>query len=288
MKMYSNESRGGKFPVAETAGLYDVVDCNAALPFPTVFPAEMKFTQNMPAPHSIYPEYWNDHNIALCPSAAKPGLWGDRRNVNGIMLEAANCSTDSASTANLDEDDNNIHYLKRGSASYTYYSYVLDASTMTDTLSDDIPAQLLVFQIERDEMSGGLDPEGHDDWDTRNYQRAQDRNIQWLPADHAGLGNNGLLGNANGFIIRQFREGIERFMITDIDNPSATALAQSSIAVMWDRVSSKASEFNHVPGGTNVLFMDGHTQFQKYPSNDFPANKGLAALVGQDDSRMAE
>jgi prepilin-type processing-associated H-X9-DG protein len=254
----------------------------------------------MPAPHSVYPEYWNDHNIAICPSAAKPGVWGDRRNSNGIILEAANCSNASATAANLDQEDNNDHYLKRGSASYTYYSYVLDASTMTDALTEVsrggitalVPAQLEVFQIERDEQSGGTNPFAHADWGTRNYQRGMNRNLQWDPAKHAGLGRDGLLGNANGFIIRQFREGIERFMITDIDNPSASALAQSTVAIMWDRVSSTASEFNHVPGGTNVLFMDGHTQFQKYPSNEFPANKGLAALVGikiaNQDNTMAD
>ena len=48
VKMYSNESRGGKFPVAERAGLYDVVNCegpsNQGEPFSPTGGKEMKFT----------------------------------------------------------------------------------------------------------------------------------------------------------------------------------------------------------------------------------------------------
>ena len=64
--------------------------------------------------------------------------------------------------------------------------------------------------------------------------------------------------------IYRLREGIERFFITDINNPAASAEAQSGITVMWDRVYDTPGGFTHVPGGSNVLFMDGHVQFVKY------------------------
>jgi prepilin-type N-terminal cleavage/methylation domain-containing protein/prepilin-type processing-associated H-X9-DG protein len=81
-----------------------------------------------------------------------------------------------------------------------------------------------------------------------------------------GAGN----GNGGGSKLYRMREGIERFFITDINNPAATALAQSEIAVMWDEFSeANISQFNHVPGGGNILFMDGHVQFEKYPGR-FP------------------
>ena len=75
------------------------------------------------------------------------------------------------------------------------------------------------------------------------------------------------------------REGIERFDITDINNPAAGAQAQSELVVMFDvwgdstYVADQAlymegtngiAYFNHVPGGSNVLYMDGHVQFVKY------------------------
>jgi prepilin-type processing-associated H-X9-DG protein len=73
--------------------------------------------------------------------------------------------------------------------------------------------------------------------------------------------------------IPRLRIGIERFFITDINNPSASAKAASEIPVMWDEIAvyGAASTFNHVPGGGNVLYMDGHVEFLKWPSI-YPAN----------------
>ena len=65
--------------------------------------------------------------------------------------------------------------------------------------------------------------------------------------------------------IRRVREGVERFFITDINNPAGSAKAESTIAVMWDGMcSGKNEHFPHKPGGGNVLFMDGHVEFQHY------------------------
>lgn len=89
-------------------------------------------------------------------------------------------------------------------------------------------------------------------------------------------------GNSGGSSVMRLREGIERFMITDINNPAASAKAQSNIFVMYDRLSTLASKFNHVPGGSNVLFMDGHVQFIKYPG-DVPVNKTYAIFDGTID-----
>ena len=73
-------------------------------------------------------------------------------------------------------------------------------------------------------------------------------------------------------------EGIERFFITDINNPGASARAQSTIAVMFDFVTPVPTEFNHVPSGTNVLYLDGHVEFQRYPG-PFPATRVFAMLT---------
>ena len=84
------------------------------------------------------------------------------------------------------------------------------------------------------------------------------------------------------------REGIERFLITDINAPGGSALAQSRIPVMWDIVStgykisgtSSGNQFNHIPGGMNVLYMDGHVDFLRYP-NVFPCSPFMAEKLGR-------
>jgi prepilin-type processing-associated H-X9-DG protein len=64
----------------------------------------------------------------------------------------------------------------------------------------------------------------------------------------------------------RLREGIERFFITDIQNPVAGVEASASVPLLIERPG------NHVPFGGNVLFMDGHVEFirfgTKWPMTD--------------------
>ncbi|MBI1317801.1 MAG: DUF1559 domain-containing protein [Candidatus Hydrogenedens sp.] len=73
--------------------------------------------------------------------------------------------------------------------------------------------------------------------------------------------------NATERPLYRLREGIERFLITDINSPGASSKAQSELAVAWDRISKNFNreKFNHLPGGTNVLYLDGHVRFDTYP-----------------------
>jgi prepilin-type processing-associated H-X9-DG protein len=70
-------------------------------------------------------------------------------------------------------------------------------------------------------------------------------------------------------------------MITDINNPAASAKAQSEIPLMWDIVNRMGgtASFNHVPGGCNVLYLDGHVEWVRYPSDKFPVNAYFANIV---------
>ncbi|MBX7257418.1 MAG: hypothetical protein K1Y02_13725 [Candidatus Hydrogenedentes bacterium] len=77
----------------------------------------------------------------------------------------------------------------------------------------------------------------------------------------------------------RLREGIERFFISDINNPAASATAQSQLPVQWDWLGTTASSYNHVPGGSNVLYMDGHVTFVKYPG-EFPVTAAFAGVTG--------
>lgn len=110
------------------------------------------------------------------------------------------------------------------------------------------------------------------------------------PAILGGDGVSTLVVDDNGAPLpadyKRLKEGIERFFITDINNPAGSAQAQSTIPVMWDAWGQSLtflgttfpaiSAYNHVPGGGNVLYMDGHVEFvkymSKYPLANSPAN----------------
>ena len=76
----------------------------------------------------------------------------------------------------------------------------------------------------------------------------------------------------------RLREGIERFYITDINNPAASAKAQSEISIQFDIVDTDPSDYNHIPGGGNVLYLDGHVEFLRY-SSDHPVCRAFATIV---------
>ncbi|HPO15956.1 MAG TPA: hypothetical protein PLI09_21135 [Candidatus Hydrogenedentes bacterium] len=61
----------------------------------------------------------------------------------------------------------------------------------------------------------------------------------------------------DGHTVYWLREGVERFLVTDINDPAEAAQVQSSISVMFDNPAAHA----HVPHGINVLFLDGHVTF---------------------------
>lgn len=95
-------------------------------------------------------------------------------------------------------------------------------------------------------------------------------------------GNYFGLPDDNGAILpakyMRTKEGIERFLVTDINNAAGSAKAQSDIPTMFDAwgnnqsyqgsangvADSGIARFNHIPGGSNVLYMDGHVEFVKY------------------------
>ncbi len=83
-------------------------------------------------------------------------------------------------------------------------------------------------------------------------------------------------GDSSSQSIYRLREGIERFFITDINNPAGSAMAQSRIPVLIERPG------NH-SGGANVLFLDGHVEYIKYPGR-FPMTEAfIRSLRSLDD-----
>ena len=220
--------------------------------------------------NTVFPEYLTDLSVWVCPSRKDTADPTPRVNMRGIdpswatasynlpdtlpVVSKAKAMVAAGVTTNTDADcklyasgDNSISpqwCLIRFDGHYQYWGYAIDSS---------------LFQTKEDyaALSGlnGCDVAGlYKTFETVNNVPSVGKKVtlQWL------------------------KEGIERFFITDINNPGGSAKAQSSLVVMYDDArpmngilgAVNAAKFNHVPGGSNVLFMDGHTEFFKYPQAD--------------------
>lgn len=80
-----------------------------------------------------------------------------------------------------------------------------------------------------------------------------------------------------GEVLHPLREGIERFLITDINNPAGTSARQSSIPVLIEIATWKHKKSESTFKGTNVLYMDGHVAF--VPLGSFPVLPSLLDVL---------
>jgi len=90
-------------------------------------------------------------------------------------------------------------------------------------------------------------------------------------------------GNAEGDILNRLTQGVDRFLVTDINTIfTGEETGASVIPVMWDQISTNISEFSHVPAGQNCLYLDGHCEFHRYDVNSskFPFSPLYAAVNG--------
>jgi prepilin-type N-terminal cleavage/methylation domain-containing protein/prepilin-type processing-associated H-X9-DG protein len=189
--------------------------------------------QDCPSGIAIYPEYLTDVMVLACPSdkdgprAVKDGFFNKNGDPDGPVLPC-----------------------KWGRLSYSYYPWVYTNENILGPGVDQNKEPFEFADFNEDfwralaQLSFGTIPAWADD------PTASD------PFDQDfGYGNT---------TFYRVREGIERFMITDINNPAASAKAQSDVWIMHDEV--WVLNFNHIPGGCNVLYMDGHVEFLKYPT----------------------
>ncbi len=83
--------------------------------------------------------------------------------------------------------------------------------------------------------------------------------------------------------IFKLREGIERFLITDINDPGASSNLQSMIPIVWEMPNDRANK------GGLVLYLDGHVEWVDYPG-PFPMTEAfiqnLARIIGESDEAV--
>jgi len=217
LKMYANESRGERYPAMKTKRCDGTVTS-----FETIWD-----------PEAMFPEYLNNLNVNICPSA----LTGP----NALIAydEGGNVSDNWVETPGF-SNNGTIEPCEVTDHPYVYFAWAFPNEMFNEA------AQISTFYA------------NVQDFGTRIYEDTFIVQDDWtfatpLPGDHT--------------VAYRFREGIERFLITDINNPGASAKAQSELVIMCDNIADAAESYNHVPGGANLLFLDGHVAFERYPLN---------------------
>ena len=264
VKMYANESKGNTFPSimkkvsyqnSKLTGLTHDVSPTAtcANNNPSTAPAAGGDTEFILDGPSIYPEYLTDAKVLVCPSDSN----------GSSLLEKGGWNKWADTKEGFDP------------CSFTAESYMY------------IPWSL----VRGDQyLNAGVDENS----DPSTINPATGLPTQVATNFAVALGTmltKGSMGDPTAYetdvtyvngttnvTLYRMKEGIERFFITDINNPGGSALAQSTVSIMWDLASTKATEFNHVPGGSNVLYLDGHVEFLKFPSKH-PISKVFAAVT---------
>jgi len=183
---------------------------------------------------AVYPEYLSDLQTLICPSAlgGRTPLerWDAGDAQSGYWREQPGFTGDGI-----------VQPCEVLGHPYAYIGWVIDDASLAAELEEygDYNRFRLSINHQGDHIKDEPDLYIDEDWHV-----------------HGGIGPR------TGF--PRFREGIERFFITDINNPGASAQAQSDLIAMWDMIGESVEQYNHVPGGSNVLYMDGHVAFVRY------------------------
>jgi prepilin-type N-terminal cleavage/methylation domain-containing protein/prepilin-type processing-associated H-X9-DG protein len=243
-KMYANESKGEKWPHLT---LYDPDGSDTEPPDGM---KDCKYKTNEASTNmswngpSIYPEYLTDMNVTVCPSDASPTHEGD-------------------TYFYYDDESLGLNPCAFRDHSYYYFGHALTDSMMYSdpALKNDPDPAISMNSFDPDLLGAFAQVMGS------------------IAADDFAAGDPFTVDEditVGAKTLYRLREGIERFFITDINNPASSAAAQSDIFVYFDAINTRVDWFNHIPGGSNVLYMDGHVEFLRYPSEG-PCTRAFAS-----------
>jgi prepilin-type N-terminal cleavage/methylation domain-containing protein/prepilin-type processing-associated H-X9-DG protein len=241
-KMYSAEATDHRFP--PNTYLYGD-DTGPHSPFDFDF-----FFQG----NTVYPEYLNELNVLLCPS--NPNFAADLR----------------SAVFNCQKDRSLVCPCRFGRRSYIYLSWV---TTPEHFLKDKARLNARDFKM------SDISPTTMSMLKDLHLPHTRDLAVRTAMVDKDIPFSEYTPGDP--LIMYRLREGIERFFITDVNSPAASSTAQGTISVMYDELGANLrrdrSRFNHAPGGCNVLYMDGHVSFVKYPG-DWPVTVAMTFVMG--------
>ncbi len=272
MKMYSNEAKGS-FPPMQI-GAYATAPGDSD-PIKGVLDAG-------PNVFTIYPEYLTDPMIAFCPSKAGLSEAIEKAKKNGQWCFGYAAGGGGSCARAIDN-------------SYGYFGWMIDNTTVTSPIASmGFFSLLTTLGVDTSMVKAGAVAPSQFGAVLDNLINAGD--LLSLGGYIAGTVSGAYpkadqdvtnvaqgLGNGGGTTVYRIKDGIERFLITDINNAGSANVASSSVWVMFDQLATNPQAYNHIPGGANVLYMDGHCEFLKYdnsPNGKAPANRPMAEIVG--------
>lgn len=223
----------------------------------------------------LFPEYFADLNVSVCPSDSRA-----REFVGSLDFDFGAYVT--AAWKNQVSPTCWDALLSLG-ISYTYLGYAVASSSQ---LKDVVLSRVLIAMDES--VSGNAVFISAADMHAQgcmrklfaSYGRLGELDIPGDPQYQAGHGQRDDHGQPLPAGYRRLRNGVERFFVRDINSPAQTARAASEIPLVFDTWAANtplfggAKRFNHIPGGSNVLYLDGHVDFvplgSKPPVSDSP------------------
>lgn len=269
-KMFANESKGEAWPRRGTRFWNNY---NAAA---VGFGASLERAYEL---EQLYPEYLTDLQVQFCPSdgdypkSQQPNYtWsptvgmklhrtiGTGWDTSGDSLVSSKVSPAGGGSQYCDPALFNPAlncYYHGGYWSYNYWGYFIEGSWFQT--ANDYAKVFFSNYYTTDPNTQSLDCRNAGCVNGRGWVKNREQPASFV------------MDNGQAVTASALREGIERFVITDINNAAASAAAQSDAAVMWDNsytnegALTDLNSFNHVPGGANVLYMDGHVEFAKFP-----------------------
>ena len=274
LKMYSSENRAGLFPGHQNWRV------NGA-----------GWVLGLPA-DTIYPDYWNDPQIAICPSDNRAN--GDANFLNVTWPDDITAAVNNVSQS-LPASRACRATLLSHPYSYIYVPYTVRTATQTQLVAVTLSGMLWQSGIAETFTQPDLQNAGcPSSWTNALRYNGVDRDISSADIQQFMWGGlTGYLDENNQpwpTSIPRLKEGLERVFITDINTPASAAMAQSEMLVMFDAWGAsrfwgganfnEILGFNHVPGGANLLFMDGHVEFQRYGDRWLPKGDQNVLLAG--------
>jgi prepilin-type N-terminal cleavage/methylation domain-containing protein/prepilin-type processing-associated H-X9-DG protein len=268
-KMYANEA-DGKWPKNQV-----IADG----------PAPWRGFATTPDMKAIYPEYLTDLNVLFCPSASHVGTYGHQSSLKDALDCDPSYPPEQQGLYCYGGEYNSFWfsgepYAVPGDPNYGQICPgCIDNRGSYCYLGWAAAENLQTYCTFGDAMWGLSSDEGETAQFDQDMYVGDVGSLDWcyefgLEYDPGFPATQPPAGNGGGDTLYRLKEGIERFMITNINNPAGSAMAQSDLPVSWDLtwgMDPRGMDFNHVPGGSNVLFMDGHVKFIRYPARYDPA-----------------
>ncbi len=273
-KMFANESKGEVFPGTSETIMGEILTLGVD-------------------GKGVYPEYLTDIRIGLCPSDATPVDVSERMHQT---LESDNPFIEEC-----------FGGLTSTLLSYVYIPYATTTSSQVKDVIWCLGVERFLNMVYVVDGDSQLDGTGcsvslylvNPDWETPGTLSRHE--FFSTPAVLGAPNEIGIptdIDDGGGTMPSEYqrlREGIERFFVSDINHPAYSAKSQSDLAIMWDfwgqnseitlpsfgidEAVNGISTYNHIPGGANVLYMDGHVEFVRY-GTEAPVMNGPGTSYG--------